>query len=109
MVQQEKGNDDLLCKRKSDVAQGFLCRIFEFALLQAPQLRFMAERSKDLPIYNFLMFDITKMIFCFPSSVIEKAEVVDQFKKLHPEMKDLPLAIIKIKVINKRKKRQRIA
>ena len=54
------------------------------------------------------MFDITKMIFSFPLSVIEKAEVVDQFKKLHPEMKDFPMAIIKIKVINKRKQGQRI-
>ena len=54
------------------------------------------------------MFDITK-IFCFPLSVIEKAEVVDHFKKLHAEMKHLPCAIIKIKAINKRKRRQRIA
>ena len=64
------------------MAQGFSCRIFEFSLLQALQLCFTTERSKDLLIYNFLMFDITKMIFCFRSSVIEKAEVFDQFKKL---------------------------
>ena len=28
------------------------------------------------------MLDITKMLFFFPLSVIEKAEVVDQFKKI---------------------------
>ena len=109
MVQQGKGNNDLLCKHKTDVVQGFSCRILEFALLQALQLCFTTERSNDLLIYNFLMLDITKMLFCFPSSVTDKAEVVDHFRKLHPEMKDLPLAIIKIKVIYNRKRRQRIA
>ena len=64
------------------MVQCFSCRIFQFALLQALQLFFTTERSNNLLICNFLMFDITKMIFCFPLSVIEKEEVVDQFKKI---------------------------
>ena len=54
------------------------------------------------------MFDVTKMIFCFPSPVLEKAEFV-HFKKLYPKMTDVPWAKIKIKVINERNRRLRIA
>ena len=96
-VQQGNAYDNLLCKDKADMVHCFSCRIFEFTLLQTLQLCLTTEKSNNLLISNVLMFDITKTIFCFPFSFIEKAEAVDQFKKLHVEMKDLPCTIIKIK------------